>query len=41
MFLMPVQTVRQALDLAFQKYGSDAKIIIMPEAPKVAVNISE
>ena len=41
LFLIPVHSLEEALDQALQKYGQQAKIIVMPEAPKIAVKLNK
>lgn len=41
MFLMPVQSLEAALEYAFLRHGEQAKVIIMPEASKIAVKINK
>ncbi len=39
MFMTPVQSLIEALEMARLKHGDDASIIIMPEATKIAVKL--
>ncbi|MDD3365248.1 MAG: nickel-dependent lactate racemase [Syntrophomonas sp.] len=39
MFMTPVQSLIEALEMARLKHGKDASIIIMPEATKIAVKL--
>jgi nickel-dependent lactate racemase len=39
MFMTPVQSLIKALEIGRLKHGQDAKIIIMPEAAKIAIKI--
>jgi nickel-dependent lactate racemase len=37
MFLTPVHSLEEALRYAFKRHGEEARVIVMPEAPKIAV----
>ncbi|MEA1961592.1 MAG: nickel-dependent lactate racemase [Bacillota bacterium] len=41
MFLKPVENLQDALNQAIKKHGSNASIMIMSEAPKIAVKIQK
>jgi nickel-dependent lactate racemase len=41
LFMTPVETLDEAIKIAKTKHGQHASIIIMPEAPKVAVKIEQ
>lgn len=41
MFLEPVHNIAEAIEKCLNKYGQNAKVLIMPEAPKIAVKISQ
>ena len=40
LFLKPVYSMEEALQHAFQRHGEQARIIVMPEAPKIAVKLN-
>jgi nickel-dependent lactate racemase len=37
LFLKPVHSLEEALQYAFRRHGEQARVIVMPEAPKIAV----
>lgn len=39
MFIKPVNDLQKTMEQLLQKYGPDARIIVMPEAPRIAVKI--
>jgi len=41
MFMTPVESLEEAVRIARDKHGLDASIIIIPEAPKIAVKIMD
>jgi lactate racemase len=41
LFLTPVSSLDEALQKAFLKHGEQARVIVMPEAPKIAVKINK
>jgi len=40
MFLTPVHSLEEALRYAFKRHGEEARVIVMPEAPKIAVKLN-
>ena len=41
LFLTPVHSLEEALRHAFLKHGEQARVIVMPEAPKIAVKLNK
>ena len=41
LFLQPVHSIEEAMERAIRKSGKEASIILMPEAPKIAVKIRQ
>jgi nickel-dependent lactate racemase len=41
LFLIPVHSLGEALAHAFLKHGQQAKVLVMPEAPKIAVKFNK
>lgn len=41
MFLLPVHSLDAALEYAFLRHGGQAKVIVMPEASKIAVKLNK
>ncbi|HWQ75889.1 MAG TPA: nickel-dependent lactate racemase, partial [Syntrophomonas sp.] len=41
LFLQPVHSLDEALIWAFERHGRQARVIVMPEAPKIAVKINK
>ncbi len=40
LFVKPVHSLEEALQYAFRRHGEQARVIVMPEAPKIAVKFS-
>ncbi len=40
LFLKPVHSIEEALQHAFRRHGKQARVIVMPEAPKIAVKLN-
>jgi len=41
LFLKPVHSMEEALQHAFHRHGDQARVIVMPEAPKIAVKLNK